>query len=465
MEEDKGLDLSLGLPLGGSSSTSKDRNSNSIDSRTDDGDRTSKILNDFRNFLNGGNPQMDPGIFDRVDAVKPQENFFSNICRASVDLDASQNGNGRRFWIGSNKRSAELEDERGPMVGEKRKTLLDGSNTQKKQETETHNSDLHDKAKTSHISITTDDGSTAENEDVAESEAEGSTSRLVTHHEESSKWPVGGSSFSEVPKEIHGKLTINTPLFSVQPTSTLNMPYSITIKEPPSLGVPSTSLPGVMQAIPAINIERPGTQILNAGNKPVFGYSAVQLPTFDKDNTWQMVACPQQFPPYAVRGISSSAAMQSNPNLSEAVRSSDHAKSEGKQVAEEGSASHTEDDARGSSILRGKAASEVPTSSGFPSEYPSIRPGISADIKFGGSGSSPNLPWVSTTSPGPNGRTISGVTYKFNANQIRIVCACHGSHMSPEEFIQHAAEDQPATDVTAGLLSVTNNNPTTSARS
>ncbi|GAB4839072.1 hypothetical protein Ancab_028600 [Ancistrocladus abbreviatus] len=465
MEEDEGLDLSLGLPLGASSSKSKEGNRASTVARTDDDDRTSKIVNDFRNFLNGGNPQQDPSIFHGIDAVKPQENFFVNISQASIEVDASQSG---KFCIASSKRSVEVEDEKGPVVGEKRKTLLGESNAPKKQEAEAHDSDLHEKAKTSHISITTDDGSTADNEDGVESEVEGSTSRLVTHRDDESKWPAGGVSSSEVLKE-NGKLTIGAPS-SRQPMNALNVPYSVTIKEPASVGVPSTNtctLPGMMQAIPAVNIELPSTHALNAVNKPVmFRYSTGQLPDFDKSKAWG-VARPQPFhPSYVARGISTSgsAAIQSNYDVSEAWQSTEQAKIEHKQVAGEGSSSCADDDTRGSSILRGKAASEVPTSNDFPSEYPAIRPGVAVDIKVGGSGSLPNLPWVSTTCPGPNGRMISGVTYKFNANQIKIVCACHGSHMSPEEFIQHAAEEPPATDATAGLISVTSN-PATTARS
>jgi len=101
----------------------------------------------------------------------------------------------------------------------------------------------------------------------------------------------------------------------------------------------------------------------------------------------------------------------------------------------------------------------------FPSEYPSIRPGIAADVKFGGSGSFPNLPWVSTTGPGPNGRAISGVTYKYNATQVKIVCACHGTHMSPDEFIRHAAEQVPNTVASPSLSSLPNGNPAASAKS
>lgn len=136
----------------------------------------------------------------------------------------------------------------------------------------------------------------------------------------------------------------------------------------------------------------------------------------------------------------------------------------GKQLAE-GGTSRTEDDKKGSNaIFRAKDATETTRTEGLPSEYPTIKPGIAAELKFGGSGSYPNLPWVSTTGSGPNGRTISGVTYRFSPTQIKIVCACHGIHMSPEEFVRHASEEQTNQDTGAGLASVPNTNPAASAQ-
>lgn len=436
MDEDKGLELSLGLACGGSSSTSKERSGNSADAKTDPDERTNKILNDFKNFLSAGVPQS----FQRNDAVKPQENFFSNL---------QQTGNGGNVSC----------DE--PGVGDKRKIAFDEMSNHKKQETDSRNSDLQEKGKTSHISITTDEGSTADNEDVAESEAEGSTSRLASHHEDGSRTPGGSGSSSQTPKEVGGKAT-STP-FSVQTMNTLNVPYSITMKEPPSGSAPSTPsypLSGMMQGITSTNGDRPRPQATAPGSMPMsFGYSPVQLPVLDKkDGSWRMIAHPQSLPsPYSGRAISTSVPMQViNPNASESVRldvrSSEQPRGQTQQlVAEEGSSSQAEDDAKG----RGNS---------FPSEYPAIRPGIATEMNFGGSGSFPNLPWVSTTSPGPNSRTISGVTYKYNATQIKIVCACHGVHMSPEEFIRHAAEEEQSPVTTPNLASQRSTNPATSAK-
>lgn len=44
---------------------------------------------------------------------------------------------------------------------------------------------------------------------------------------------------------------------------------------------------------------------------------------------------------------------------------------------------------------------------------------------------------VTTTGVGPKGKTISGIL-SYSSNQVRIVCICHGTQMSPAEFVQHA---------------------------
>lgn len=148
-------------------------------------------------------------------------------------------------------------------------------------------------------------------------------------------------------------------------------------------------------------------------------------------------------------------------------RNVERAKGDGKQhVNEDGTSSQAEEDVKGSSMnLRIKDASDRSTAEGFSHDFSAIKPGIAADVKFGGSGSCPNLPWVSTTGSGPNGRTISGVTYRFSASQIRIVCACHGSHMSPEEFVRHANEDPANPETGTGLSTFPNSNPAASAQS
>lgn len=437
MDDDKGLDLSLGLPCGGSSTNSKDRSGNSADARTDTDERTSKIVNDFKNFLNAGIPQT----YQSIDPVKPQENFFNNLSQTGSGGNASSSG---------------------PVLGDKRKSMFNEMNNQKKQETEARSPDLQEKGKTSYISITTDEGSTADNEDVAESEAEGSSSRTVSHCEDGLRTHAGNSSSSKVPKEIHAKANVGTPPFPVQTLNALSSPYSMTIKESSAVGLSSaSSYPRVsmMQSIPCTSGERPALHITTPGNVPMtFGYSSVRVPMIDKDSNWRMVAHPQSLhSPYAGRAIPMSVPPQvTNPSSSGAPRPdlcpSEQVKGQTKPLAGEEGSSRTQDEVKREA-------------NGFPSEYPAIRPGIAADVKFGGSGSFPNLPWVSTTGPGPNGRTISGVTYKYNATEVKIVCACHGTHMSPDEFIRHPAEQQTNTVATPSLAPLSNGNPAASAKS
>ncbi|KAF3441889.1 hypothetical protein FNV43_RR15804 [Rhamnella rubrinervis] len=504
MEDDNGLELSLGLSFGGSSAKSKSKNGSSSDVRTEEGDKGNKLVDDFKNFLQAGTQKQDSSSgSQKSDSVKPKENFFSDLSNANVETDASVDLNGKGVWVANNNKPVETEEEKQAEAGNKRKMLFDEMNHKKKHDREAHYPDINDKAKTSHISITTEDGSTAENEDVAESEVEGSTSRLVSLHDDGSKRYIGVGGSSDVQKEVRGfseskvvdsngqkrfnnlsendlklgNMTYGSP-FSVQSVNMINAPYSLPVKESNSVGAPGTSgylLPGMMQVMPTTNGDRPGTQPVNPGNLPVmFGYSPVQLPTLDKDNSWGMVSHPQQFhPSYASRGPPNSGVMQViSHNVSETTQydgrtvERERAKGDGKQhVNEEGLSSQAEEDVKGSSMNLRVNAADRSAAEGFSLDFSAIKPGLAADVKFGGSGSCPNLPWVSTTGSGANGRTISGVTYRFNASQIRIVCACHGSHMSPEEFVRHANEDPANPESGTGLATFPNSNPAASAQS
>ncbi|KAK9697633.1 hypothetical protein RND81_08G049700 [Saponaria officinalis] len=421
MEDDKGLVLSLGLPCGRTSSPSKDNSGNSADNRTDTDARTSKILNDFRNFLNAGAPQSS----QRTDPVKPAENFFNNFQQTTSGGNESSNGSG----INENKRKS---------------SFLDVKN-HKKCETDSYSSDLQ-KEKNSHISITTDEGSTGENEeDVADSEAEGSTSRMASHRDDGSRTAVGSASSSQAPKVTDGKSNISASSFHRQTVNTVSLPYAITIIESPSESSPSTPV-------------HPCSLAASTGSVPMaVTYSSVQIP--DKDSHSGMARPQPLGSPYTGRLTPTSVSLQAtnNRNSSDTARLDilplDQLREPPKQVGEEGSSSQTEGDA----VAR--------SNNSFPSEYPAIRPGIAAKVKFGGSGSSPNLPWVSTTGPGPNGKTISGVTYIYTATQIKIVCACHGIHLSPDEFLRHATQDQPSAKESTVIASLLNSNPPVTSES
>lgn len=332
MEDENGIELSLGLSCGGLSAKSKAKNASSTDLRIEEGDKGNKLADDFKNFLHPGNQKQDSSTgSQRSDSAKPKENFFNDLTKANVDADASVDLNGKGVWESSNK-STEFDSEKRAESGSKRRTFFEEINPQKKHERETHYTDLNEKTRMSHISLTTEDGSTAENEDVAESEVEGSTSRLVLQHDDGSKRFMGIGSSSDAQKEARGvsdskavdpnaqkrfngslengfklgNMSYGSP-FPGQPVNMLNMPFPLPLKESNTVVAPNTSaplLPGVMQVMPAANSEGPGTQPSYPGNLPVmFGYSPVQIPMLDKDNSWGLVSQQQQFhPSYAGRG-------------------------------------------------------------------------------------------------------------------------------------------------------------------
>ncbi|KAI9128545.1 hypothetical protein K1719_000028 [Acacia pycnantha] len=484
MDDETGLELSLGLSYGGSSAKPKSKNGASSDTRTEEVGRGGKMVDDFKSFFQTDSQKQDliAGA-QRADPPKLEENFFNDLSKDKED-DASVNLSGRGLWL-ANSKSVKIEDDKRLDVGNKRKMMFDEISHQKKHESEA----LHDKARTSHISLT-EDGSTAENEDVADSEAENLTSRPISRHDDGSKRlaRVGGSSDALKDLRVGSDLSsadvngqkrftgssekdfklanLNYTASFPQQVNVMNVPYPPPVKESNSVGAPSPQIPGVMHVMSTATGERPGAQPVNNGNLPVMlGYPSVQLPMLDKENSWGLVSHPQQLhPSFAGRALPNSAAMHviSN-NLSEAIPSEgrllDRTKVDGKQhMTEEGAPSLAEDVKGSSTNLRAKDLPDQSAGESFSIDFSAIKPGLNADLKFGGSGSCPNLPWVSTTGSGPNGRTISGVTYRYSANQIRIVCACHGSHMSPEDFVRHANEDLPNMEVGAVLGTKANGN-------
>ena len=67
--------------------------------------------------------------------------------------------------------------------------------------------------------------------------------------------------------------------------------------------------------------------------------------------------------------------------------------------------------------------------------------GLSPESRRKGSGMSfmEDMPCVFTRGDGPNGRRIEGILYKYGkGEEVRIMCVCHGSFLSPAEFVKHA---------------------------
>ncbi|KAK7273315.1 hypothetical protein RIF29_14364 [Crotalaria pallida] len=50
-----------------------------------------------------------------------------------------------------------------------------------------------------------------------------------------------------------------------------------------------------------------------------------------------------------------------------------------------------------------------------------------------------DMPCVSTKGDGPNGKKVEGFLYRYGkGEEVRIVCVCHGSFLTPAEFVKHA---------------------------
>ncbi|XP_038725290.1 ninja-family protein AFP3-like [Tripterygium wilfordii] len=50
-----------------------------------------------------------------------------------------------------------------------------------------------------------------------------------------------------------------------------------------------------------------------------------------------------------------------------------------------------------------------------------------------------DMPCVTTKGDGPDGKRIEGFLYRYRkGEEVRIVCVCHGSFLTPAEFIKHA---------------------------
>ncbi|OVA00813.1 Ninja [Macleaya cordata] len=81
------------------------------------------------------------------------------------------------------------------------------------------------------------------------------------------------------------------------------------------------------------------------------------------------------------------------------------------------------------------------TFSGVKVENPSNRPPkvIENGSREMGMKMMEEMPGVSTTGNGPDGKRIEGFLYKYGkGEEVRIVCVCHGSFLSPAEFVKHA---------------------------
>ncbi|CAK9174890.1 unnamed protein product [Ilex paraguariensis] len=56
-----------------------------------------------------------------------------------------------------------------------------------------------------------------------------------------------------------------------------------------------------------------------------------------------------------------------------------------------------------------------------------------------------DMPCVTTKGDGPNGKRIEGFLYRYRkGEEVKIVCVCHGSSLSPADFVKHAGGGEVA---------------------
>ncbi|KAL6609359.1 hypothetical protein ACP70R_039328 [Stipagrostis hirtigluma subsp. patula] len=461
MEDENGLELSLGLSLGGSAGKTKARDaplepkaepqveesSSKGGSQTPDAPFGKYHQTNAENQEHSSKQRHSP-------AAPPFGNFWaqpggssSPVVDGSVEPVSHQSQPPRCQDGRISNNNGKNSEEHKP-VSSNRKLLSEEISFQKDHHTAAEQPDAFSKssdggARNAPISISTDDGSTGENEDVAESEAEGSNSWLVAQREDSAKGSVVNKgpdrkrsaddaavgyqgkrqpSFSGS-EASSGKLPSGN-LLPVQASNVVSVPYQVPAQVSGPQNAPNIRPVCAAELRPPTNGGQ-AVQTVNGASQVAFGYPAVQLPTLETSSSWAFGAPPQALSPF----ISKDKAEQTGAKQAD----------DGKKPQEAGASSsaHPED--------------EKKTDRGFPLMGSAIRPGIAPNVKFGGSGSYPDLPWVSTTGTGPNGRTISGVTYKFGRNEVKIVCACHGTHMTPGEFIRHASADAPGQENSSTL--------------
>lgn len=342
MDDENGLELSLGLSLGGPKSNSK------------------KIPDV------PSNPKPDEGSSSRNCTPSPAEFSFTSM------------------FQNNSKQTHELPSDEVSIP--KKLKGVEGSN-----------SVIIDLTKNSHLSVNTGEGSVGENDDVTESDS------------------TDGSNYK--PSDNKGGAT--------------------------ATGVPVTRFPsGVPISFHTINNNNNNNNMVNGNNltsarerQLAFGYTSTQIPTLETSPVWPYRANIEE------DERKSQGSVQASYTSAQVVAFDKKPQDPNKEVAS--SSSHP-DSKPNLNTSHSHTNLSKPHDNANPQENKGpIRRGIGSEIQFGGSGACPDLPWVTTTGSGPNAKTISGVTYRFGPGkeQLRIVCACHGTHMTPEEFVHHASAD------------------------
>lgn len=559
MDDDSGLELSLGLSCGGSGCKTKVKDAlKEIYSEQGAGDQVKSGKNSGDTFVKvdlcGSTAKEDSEVKQLSEPVPPaQQSFWMNLGNAaaketenSTELHANQvqfPGFREPWFTGETsiqKTSAatekskrdkqdrmsiykqqsevqepviagELAEEKWQEARKKQKMTVEEQKQQTKGDKEDDRDDPHCKSKSgipshlksSPISANTEEASSSENEDTADSEVEASLSRTVSPIVKyNMKQPMASASDASDKNENQMPITrtmvigndINkehnsTSSISPVAISSTSLPYSLPsfkvghapythsfqMANNPSAAFSSGfSLPYLMQFAPPI-VNGPDRSSAYPANStsvqlpPV--YAPVHLPALETPPSWVSVSHSHQ--PLMFGSKTSGGTRKSSEHADDESKSSqvqpsqislgmisaageravpDNQKPESANslMKDERQPERTCSD-RGTSLSskaaddntkHGAARSKEPTNhlpmaDGLSQEVWNLRPGIAPGLKFGGTGNSPDLPWVSTTGLGSSGKTISGVMYRYSKSQVRIVCACHGRHMSPAEFVQH----------------------------
>ncbi|KAJ4899282.1 AFP-like protein 2 [Raphanus sativus] len=266
MDDDNGLELSLGLSCGGGKAKGANNNAGTSSENhhhnVEGDNRSAKVIDDFKNFLHPTTSQRPPAAAadPSSEPPPPPQNFFNDLSKAPTSADAAEAASTKPLWV---------EDEAMKEAGSsKRKFGFQEMNDEKKK-----------KAKASLVSNATDEGSTADNEDVAESEAGGgdlAKDVVVAARPAADMDSIAGQRKSNHVEEFtaNRNMSYNVP-FTVHPHNVITgLPYSLPGKESGQHG-----------AAAGTSVTQP-----TAGNLPVmFGYSPVQLPMLDKDGSGGVV--------------------------------------------------------------------------------------------------------------------------------------------------------------------------------
>jgi hypothetical protein len=307
MDDENGLELSLGLSLGGSAGKSKARDALLEPKAEPQVEESSS---------KGGSQTPDAPIGKYYQTSVENQEHTSGHRHSPV---APSFGN---FWgqpggastpvVDASIEPASHQSQEQKPVTSNRKLLSEEISFQKKHHTGADQPDGFSKssdggAKNALISISTDDGPTDKNEDVSESEAEGSNSWLVAQHEDSAKGSIvnKGSdrkrsaddavvgfqgkrkpSFSGS-ESSSGKLPPGNPM-SMQASNVAAVPYQVPaqVSGPPTITNTQNFHPVcTVQLRPPTN-GGPAVQTTSGASQVAFGYPAVQLPTLETGSSW-----------------------------------------------------------------------------------------------------------------------------------------------------------------------------------